>query len=242
MSTAFLRPFITSSMVFCLALAAQADPVLKDHAIVDPNLALEDDAFFSRQARDLLDEVKRALAAYPPQVPEPLPRILAKRIMDGVLHEVYAPNRLPVQRFYHERIEEAVEDMETRKVTEGAVIWKLYNHGFIVKTPSVTLGFDLHRGTEAFRVVEPEKGRKRVPAPNFPIPDTLAERMARQCDVLFVSHRHYDHADEFIAQTLVDLKRPVISTKETFKSSPFRDRLTFLRRESNTVQELPIQD
>ena len=242
MSIAFLRRFIISSIALCSALAAQADPAIEDHAIVDPNLTLEDDAFFSRQARDLLDEVNRALAQYPPQVPEPLPRILAKRIMDGVLHEVYAPNRLPVQRFYHERIEKAVQDMETRKVAQGAVIWKLYNHGFIVKTPTVTLGFDLHRGTEAFRVVEPEKRRKRVPAPNFPIPDSLAERVARQCDVLFVSHSHYDHADPFIAQTLLNLNRPVVSTEETFKNTPFRDQLTFLKRESNTVQKLPIQD
>ena len=60
---------------------------------IDPKLLPRDDAFMTRQAKVLLEEADAVLKRFPPQLPEPLERRLALRLIDGVAHEVYAPMR-----------------------------------------------------------------------------------------------------------------------------------------------------
>lgn len=57
-----------------------------------------------------------------------------------------ALNGQAVQQFYHNRIENAIDEISSTEVNSGAVVWKLYNHTYIIKTPSVTIGFDIQRG------------------------------------------------------------------------------------------------
>jgi len=210
--------------------------------VVDPRLDPEDDAYMNRQAGALLAEVERTLEQAPPRVPEPRERRLALLVLDGVLHDAYAPNRPAVQRFYQNRIESAVAAMESTKVDEGAVIWKLYNHGFVVRTATVTLAFDLNPGTPGFRLLHPDKTRTNVASSGFPIPDTLMERIVRQCDVLFVSHRHGDHAIPSVAQAFLDQGKPVVAPPDAFEGVDFADKVTRLAREAHTLQTLPIQN
>ena len=207
----------------------------------DPRLSDDDDAYLNRQAAALLAQVEETLDRVPPRLPEPRERRLALLLLDGVLHDAYAPARPPVQRFYHARIERAVAEMETTRVGEGAVIWKLYNHGFVVRTPTVTLGFDLYRGTPGFRMDDPPNGRTVVATPGFPLPEELARRLVRQCDVLFISHRHGDHADEWIARAFLAEGKPVVAAPDVFEGSPVHDQITHLKREADTMQRLAIQ-
>lgn len=67
-------------------------------------------------------------------------------------------------------------------VTTGFRVWAMYNHGFIVKTASATIAFDLVEG----------KGTYNGPAWTVQLPQGLLDRI----DVLMVSHEHGDHHDE----------------------------------------------
>jgi L-ascorbate metabolism protein UlaG (beta-lactamase superfamily) len=207
----------------------------------DPRLTERDDAYLNRQAEALLAQVNKTLNGLPPRLPEPPERRLALLLLDAVLHDVYAPNRAPVQNFYHARVEAALDKMENTHLHEGAVIWKLYNHGFIVRTPTVTLAFDLYRGPQGFRVDDPAKGQTIVPAPGFPLSDELASRLVRECDVLFISHRHEDHADLWIARAFLAQGKPVVAPPDVFEGTSIHGQVTHLKREAHTVQRLPIQ-
>jgi len=228
---------------FCLVLVSSiyCQEEMNPSSVVDPRLAAEDDAYLNRQAAALLASVDEAFAANPPQAQEPAVRRMALYVLDGVLHDVYAPNRPPVQEFYRRRIEAVARALESGKAEEGTLIWKLYNHGFIVRTASVTLAFDLHRGTPGFRMNDPVKGQTAVPSPGFPIGRDLVKQIVDQCDVLFISHRHGDHADPAFAQAFVDQGKPVVAAPEVFHNQPLADKLKVLRRQAHALQSLPIQ-
>ena len=90
--------------------------------------------------------VDDVLTACPPAWPEPEIRRRALYLLDEPLHVLSAPIEPPVADFLNRRIQRAVGEMENEQVTSGMTLWKLYNHGFVVKTPEVTIGFDLHQG------------------------------------------------------------------------------------------------
>ncbi|MBM3288979.1 MAG: MBL fold metallo-hydrolase [Candidatus Hydrogenedentes bacterium] len=222
-----LFSFVAFASVVC------ADPI-------NPTLGPGDDAFNARQSESFLAEVSKTLDTVPPAVPEPRERALALRLLDAVLHDTHSPNQPSVQAFYHARMEHAVKQIEEMRVTEGLQIWKLYNHGFVVCTPSITVAFDLFRGPARFRWDGPD-GRKGVESPEFPIADALADRLAAQCDVLFISHEHRDHADPYIAEAFLKLGKPVVAPESVFGGTPLQARATHLKREADTVQTLPVQ-
>ena len=226
-------------MRFAIILAVAVCGALADP--VDPALGAGDNAFIARQSESFLEEVAKTLDSVPPAVPEPRERTLALRLIDAVLHDTHSPNQPSVQAFYHARVERAIKQIEEARVGEGLQIWKLYNHGFIVRTPSITVGFDLFRGPAQFRWDGPG-GRKAVDAPDFPISNALADRLAAQCDVLFISHEHRDHADPYIAEAFLKLGKPVVAPEGALKTASFHSRITHLLREADTVQTLPIQN
>lgn len=208
---------------------------------IDPTLNEDDNAYMDRQSDALLKTVDDALNRVPPQVPEPPERKLALYLLDAVLHDVYAPNRAPVQQFFQSRMTRVAEELEHKKTADGATIWKLYNHGFIVRTASVTLAFDVHRGVQRFRVVDPKEGRRYVDSPGFPMPDDVMNRIVNQCDVLFISHRHADHADPVVAQAFIDQGKPVVAPEEVFEGDPLQARMTHLRRVAHEMQTLAVK-
>jgi len=187
------------------------------------------DGFLNRQAEVTLELVRMALVGFPPAFPEPLERRMALLMMDGVLHDVTAPERHAVQEFFHSRMKHVLKELAETHVEMGAMIWKLYNHGFIVRTPTVSIAFDLVRGYSA-------------KAEGFPIPDALLEQIVHHCDVLFISHRHRDHADEHVAQAFLDLGKPVVAPPEVWKGKPIHEKITHLKRDVSNAQELSIRD
>ena len=194
---------------------------------IDPSLSEEDDRYLNDQAQALLEEFNAVAAEYPPQLPEPLVRRAALLTLDGVFHDVYAPFRPPVQEFLLSRIDRAIESMELTSVEEGAVIWKLYNDGFIVRTRSVTIAFDLYTA------------RGVGDGPGYS--EEAVDRIVRQCDALFVSHRHGDHADVRFAQEFIDTGKPVLAPETAFSKEHIHERVTHLRSIPHKVQEVSIK-
>lgn len=209
--------------------AAETPPDTTAPQLIDPTLNEIQNEFLNQQAQALLGLADETLVQYPPQLPEPTERRLALHLLDGVLHDVYAPQRPPVRDYFHRRIHRAVGEIENTSVNQGAVIWKLYNHCFVVRTATVTVAFDLTRA----RLWRTE---------NFELPDDLVARIVEQCDVLFISHRHGDHADEWVAQTFLDQGKPVVAPPEVWEDKPIHQQITHLEREAHALQPLPVKN
>lgn len=196
---------------------------------IDPRLNPRQDKFMDALAEARLDAATESLLRFPPAVPEPRERRLALFLIDGVLHDVYAPHRAAVQEFFKMRMDEALNEIEATEIEEGAVIWKLYNHGFIVKTATVAIGFDL-TGGGSVRVDE------FMPFHDF------ERRLVEICDALFISHRHRDHADLKLAGMMIEAGKPVVAPPEVWRGEKIHGRLTHLKRERDLEQKLAIQE
>ncbi len=197
---------------------------------VDPNRNYwgDLDAFYNRQAEVSLEAVEEALIRFPPRIPESLVRRMALLLLDGVFHEPGAPERPAVQAFFHDAMEQAADELESTRPTRGSMIWKLYDHGFVARTSSVTIGFDLVRGTSAG-------------VDEFTLPDDIMERIIDQCDVLFISHRHRDHADYRVAQSFLDRGRPVVAPVEIWADSTLHGSITHLTPQAHEIQTLSVR-
>ncbi len=203
--------------------------IFAQEKLIDPSLDAKGNAYMDRQDEAFLKKVNNILTKHPPNYFAAKERKDALFLLDAVLHDKYAAYREPVQKFYRTRIANTLVEIENTKVTEGAKIWKLYNMGFIVRTKSVTLAFDFVRGATA--------GSK-----DFELTDETIERFVKQCDVLFISHYHSDHRDKGIAQSFVDMKKPVVAPTQLWKNDPIFEKITHLKREADTKQILPIQN
>lgn len=184
------------------------------------------EGFITQQHSVTLDAVNIALQQNPPELKEPLIRSMALLMIDNVLHEEKAPQRPAVIDFLTRRTENAIYEIRTVKVTEGAVIWKLYNHSFVVKTPSVTIGFDIQRG---FR------------GPEEPVlSKDLMERLIEPVDVLFISHYHNDHADSWVAGMFLAQNKPVVSPSGIFQTLPVYSKIVHPERKAHEIQEINL--
>jgi L-ascorbate metabolism protein UlaG (beta-lactamase superfamily) len=214
---------------FLPALALWAQPAAKPYlssprrALTAPELRDAPDEWIHRSlqwANDILNE-------YAPDVLEHPVRRAALIRLDDVLHIESAPRKPLVQAFYRARIEQAVREIETTRVTSGMRIWKLYNHGFLVRTPSVSFAFDIVPGTGE---------------PGFAVERQVLERLADQADALFLSHLHGDHANQGVVRLFLDRRKPVIAPESLWFGQEIAAPLTYLKRSATTVHIVPIQN
>jgi len=196
--------------------------------LIDPCLNKKSNDYMDRQQEALLREVAEVMDANLPGYPAARIRQTALYLFDAVMHDKYVAFRKPVQEFFHMRIEKAITDIENTQVDEGAKIWKLYNMGFVVKTKSVTMVFDLVRAVSS-------------DSKDFELSTDIIKRFAKQCDVLFVSHKHDDHQDKTVAQIFLDAGKPVVAPDQFWKEDPIYSKITHLKREANKVQKLKIK-
>jgi hypothetical protein len=186
--------------------------------LVAPELPDAPDQWLTRS----LEWVNFILKSYPPAVPEyPARRAVLIR-MDDILHIESAPHMRAVQEFYKARMEQAIEDIEHTHVTSGVQIWKLYNHGFFVRTKSVSFTFDL----------VPEGGD-----PDFALTPDQIRGLAEQSDATFISHLHGDHASKIVARAFLARAKPVVAPPNLWADDPeFSGRLTYPQRGEKVTQ------
>jgi len=224
-----LKSLAVVALLPAMAAWAQPAPAAKPYlsfprrALTAPELRDAPDEWIDRSfqwASDILNE-------YAPDLIEHPVRRAALIRLDDVLHIESAPKKPLVQAFYRARIERAVKDIENTRVASGLRIWKLYNHGFLVRTPSVSVAFDIVPGTRE---------------PGLAVDRQVLERLADQADALFVSHLHGDHASPEVVQLFLDRRKPVIAPEGLWAGQEIASRLTFPKRSVTTVQALPIQN
>ena len=193
-----------------------------------PNFFGRPEEYLEWETENLLELVEEAITRFPPSVSEPIVRHMAMLMLDAVFHDVEAPHRPAVQDYHHRRIANALEEIENTWVSEGAMIWKLYNMGVVVRTETVTIGFDLTSGYTSR-------------SEDFALTDDTMKAIVDQCDVLFISHRHRDHAEEPVARLFLDQDKPVIAPPQIWKDRPIYDEITHLDREAHKIQYVPVQ-
>ncbi|MBV5314386.1 MAG: MBL fold metallo-hydrolase [Prolixibacteraceae bacterium] len=195
----------------------------------DPQLSQKDNDYLDRQAKVFLDTIQAILAKNSPNVlPEKRERMMAKLLIDAVFHEHFAVYRKPVQEFFRARVDQVIQELETTKVEKGVQIWKVYNMAFIARTKSVTIAFDLVSGITSG-------------CPDFAMSPDQIDRLARQCDVLLISHRHPDHADKAVAEKFIELGLPVVAPEQVWKDEPIFSQITHLERSVDQTQKLKLK-
>lgn len=242
MAAKYLTIYFTPTFLILLMLSCIIESE-KENAAVDvleydvPASITKDSPsdFFGRsieylewEAENSLSLAEEILLHFPPEVKENIVRRASFQILDLVFHDPEAPNRAVVQNFHHRRFALALDEIQNTKMKKGAMIWKLYNMGFVIRTPTVTFCFDLVRGHSA-------------ETDGFSVPHEMMSFLIDQCDALFISHKHRDHADQWVAQTFIDQGKPVVAPPEVWEEEPVQKQITHLERAAHEVQALPLQ-
>jgi len=93
---------------------------------------------------------------------------------------------LTIESLYAQRMAHMVTEFQ-QPVTDGIRIWMMYNHGFVIKSPTGSFAFDLRDGAP-------------FPLPwNYELPQSLLD----QIDILFISHEHDDHWQARVADAIL---------------------------------------
>ncbi len=195
----------------------------------DPQLSQKDNDYLDRQAKVFLDTVNILLNQFPPTTfPEARERGMAKLLLDAVFHEHFAVYRKPVQQYFRTQVDKVIRELETEKVEKGVRIWKIYDMAFIARTKSMTIAFDLVSGITSGSV-------------DFAMTPEQIERLARQCDVLLITHRHQDHAEMAVAQQFISLGLPVVANESVWKNEPIFSQIIHLERNQEKVHKLKLK-
>lgn len=211
-------------------LSAQMYDKMEGGGKPDPQLSQKDNDYLDRQDKVFLDTVQSILSKNTAKIlPDNLERVMAKLMMDAVFHEHFAAYRKPVQQFFHARVDQVIKELEETKVEKGVRIWKVYNMGFIARTKSVTIAFDLVSGITSS-------------SPDFAMSPEQIDRLAKQCDVLLISHLHPDHADKSVAEKFIEMGRPVVSPEQVWKNEPIFSQITHLERNADKTQKLKLRN
>ncbi len=153
------------------------------------------EVYLNKQAFQMFNLVDQALTENPPVPGAPMVRKLALYNLDAMLHETKYDNSEPFNGFITSRINKVIADL-SNPVKKGMKVYKIYNDGFIARTASVTIAFDVVRGAC--------KGQKLIS-------DALIQRIVDQCDVLFLTHNHGDHVDPVVVDMFLKAGKKVVA-------------------------------
>lgn len=176
----------------------------------------KEDAYLLKQAAHMFSLADQALTENPPVVGAPTARKLALYNLDAMLHEVKYDNTEPFCDFIDSRIGKVIEDIKN-PVKKGVKIYKIYNDGFVARTKSATIAFDVVRG---------ECKTQKL------LSNDQIDAIIEKCDVLFLTHNHGDHVDKYVVDKFIEAGKPVIAASDIL---PNLDGVTHCRSESEIL-------
>jgi len=221
------RLLTSSFLLLCLIVNINLSAQKNDSFEGRKDVTGENDQYLDKQAEIFLDTIQSILALNPPSVNENLERGFARLLMDAVFHEENAALRKPSQKFFHSRVKKVIEELENTKVEDGARIWKLYNMGFIVRTKSVTLAFDFTTGINS--------GSRE-----FAMGMDEINRIVKNCDALFITHKHSENCEKRIAETFIKNDLPVFAPFDAWKNDPLHNLIVHPNRIAHISEKLII--
>ena len=184
---------ITTTIVM-FYLASSGEAVIAQEPLNywrNPEMMIQD------QATLLFQQAHKILSRYPPSTVVNDERKLALFSLDALLHDTRLDNgKAFIDYINNQYLHVAGKLRNEQPKWRETRIYKLYNHGFVMQTPSITIGMDIIRGGSA----------------NSPfVHDSVIQAVVDQCDILFISHQHGDHADKSVAQLFCDRKKTVVA-------------------------------
>lgn len=178
------------------------------------------ESYLLRQTARTLNLVDKALGEFPPTTGNGTTRRLALYNLDAILHNTTFDKSAELMGFVEERMKTVIEALKSPLEAEMS-IYKLYNHGFIVRTKTAVVAYDMVMGS-TYQL----------------IPDNLMEQLVDLCDVMFLSHKHRDHVDPGVVKMFTDKGKKVVAPSEAL---PENTAITHFREEkiADLTVELP---
>lgn len=145
--------------------------------------------------------------------------------LDAALLEPDAGYLPAVGRFFGARMDAFLQDFESTQVDRGVVIWKLYNHTEVIKSPEITLVTDLIQGWG--QIFWDDAGM---------------DRLIAGVDALLITHQHGDHVDIRVLRKFKAAGKPVYAPEIPldWKDDPDADYVTLFRDQTMTLNGVKI--
>lgn len=179
----------------------------------------------------VFEYANQQLAAFPPIYPPSPGRIEALMVLDGPLHLEQANRFRSTARFLQDRMRSTIVEIEQTRVTTGAMIWKLYNMGVVVKTRNSIVGMDLVSGYTTTTGTSTER---------VGVAREWMKRLIAQLSMLSVSHVHRDHAEQAVAELALEENVVVVADDSVFKEMTSHPML--LRPDRSGINEVTKDD
>ena len=181
-------------LLCCLLLCMVQATAQEKNTVKNGEFWGKSDAYLHKQAFQMFDLIDEALTENPPTIGAPMVRKLALYNLDAMLHETKYDNTEPFKQFVDSRMQKLLVELNN-PVKKGLKIFKVYNDGFIARTQSTTIAFDIVRGYIQGKEIVSEEYIKQI---------------VEHCDILFITHNHGDHADRLVADLFIEAGKPVI--------------------------------
>lgn len=185
---------------------------------------------------------KKQLTLYPPTVENSKQREYIQRILDYPLHvnnydkaiseADYNAYAKATQDYFETAKKNVLKNLKKIKPPKGqsAVIWHIYNMGFIIKTSKHTVGIDI-----AGPAVMPGRSGGSIAFNPWPTADIA--KLAASLDILFVTHNHGDHFNSSLLKAMLSSGKPVVLAAPLAFLGDNSKNLTVI----NTSQETPLK-
>lgn len=181
------------------------------------------EAYLHKQAFQMFGLIDEALTENPPVVGAPMVRKLALYNLDAMLHETKYDDTEPFYNFVDSRMQKLLAELD-KPVKKGLKIFKVYNDGFIARTKSTTIAFDVVRGVIQGKEI---------------IHEEFIKQIVEHCDILFLTHNHGDHADRLVANLFIEAGKPVIAPTNIW---PDDENIQHLRSDEVIEQEIALNN
>ncbi|GHT23121.1 hypothetical protein FACS189430_05910 [Bacteroidia bacterium] len=191
-----MKRYMKNKLILSLVLIAQG-LFFSWNVSAQQKLEYWDDpeGFLQEQASIIYKQVFKVLDAYPPSTEAGNERKLALFALDALLHDTRLDNGVAFKAYADNNVHRVLDLLQAKKAKNTLRYIHFYNDGYIIQSPTVTIGIDLVRG-----------GSDNEPF----VSNASMQSIVDRCDVLFISHEHGDHADLAVAKMFCDQKKEVI--------------------------------
>lgn len=156
-------------------------------------------AYLQRQAHVMFNLVDEQLDANTPTVGADPTRRAILANLDMLLHDTGNDNSPDALSFLNHRVGKVATQMAEPVASATYELYKIYNAGFVARTPSVNLAFDIVRGL-----------CNDTPM----IADSVMQQIVDHCDIMFITHNHSDHGDPAVVEMFLKAGKPVVAIPE----------------------------
>ena len=182
-----------------LALHGQETAAQENRYLKSPMYGQNSEAeFMLTQHWQLLHEIRTVLDANPPApIDGASPRKMALFAMDAVLHDHRVDASPALHSYISDGADRIIAELE-KPVKSGLRVFYIYDMGYVLKSPDLTVAIDF--SVQQGKVFSLEQ----------------AEMIVSKCDMMFVTHRHDDHADPKVMAMFTSAGKKVIVPADCF--------------------------